>query len=157
MISITKSLEHMAWSNQQIFAELSKLPEDVYGLRAAEGEWPLGRIATHLLGSGEWYRYILTGRKWTEITAIRTHEILKESALYLAALDQVLIDQSKLADEIIQFQNENGEDKTTRSLILAQAVMHSAEHKGQLATILKMHGYFLDLDRFDVWSFESTH
>ena len=157
MISITKSLQHMAWSNQQIFAALGEMPEDIYSLRAAEGEWPLGRIATHLLGSGEWYRYILTGQKWSELKAIRTHDILRDSAIYLAQLDQVLIDQSKLDDEIIEFENENGKDKTSRSLILSQAVMHSAEHKGQLATILKMHGYFLDLDKYDVWSFESKN
>ena len=147
----------MAWSNQQVFKALGELPEDIYGLRAADGEWPLGRIATHFLGSGEWYRYILTGEKWTDLTSIRTHEILKESAKYLAALDQVLIEQSNLDDEVIEFENENGKDKTTRSLILSQAVMHSAEHKGQLATILKMHGYFLDLDQYDVWSFESKN
>ena len=147
----------MAWSNPQIFKALGELPEDIHGLRAADGEWPLGRIATHFLGSGEWYRYILTGEKWTDLTSIRTHEILKESAKYLAALDQVLIEQSNLDDEVIEFENENGKDKTTRSLILSQAVMHSAEHKGQLATILKMHGYFLDLDQYDVWSFESKN
>ena len=37
MISLTKSLEHMAWSNQKVFEQLSKLPDDIYGLRAAEG------------------------------------------------------------------------------------------------------------------------
>ena len=155
MISITKSLEHMAWSNQQIFKALSELPEEIYGLRAAEGEWPLGRIATHLLGSGEWYRYILTGEKWTDLKSIRDHQILFDSAQHLANLDQILIEQSKLEDEIIEFQNENGLDRTTRSMVLSQAVMHAAEHKGQMATVLKMHGFLLDLDRFDLWSFES--
>ena len=155
MISITKSLEHMAWSNQQIFKALSELPEEIYGLRAAEGEWPLGRIATHLLGSGEWYRYILTGEKWTDLKSIRDHQILLDSAQHLANLDQILIEQSKLEDEIIEFQNENGLDRTTRSMVLSQAVMHAAEHKGQMATVLKMHGFLLDLDRFDLWSFES--
>ena len=155
MISITKSLEHMAWSNQQIFKALSELPEEIYGLRAAEGEWPVGRITKHLLGSGEWYRYILTGEKWTDLKSIRDHQILFDSAQHLANLDQILIEQSKLEDEIIEFQNENGLDRTTRSMVLSQAVMHAAEHKGQMATVLKMHGFLLDLDRFDLWSFES--
>jgi uncharacterized damage-inducible protein DinB len=145
----------MAWSNQQIFKALSELPEEIYGLRAAEGEWPLGRITTHLLGSGEWYRFILTGEKWTDLKSIRDHQILFDSAQHLANLDQILIEQSKLEDELIEFQNENGLDKTTRSMVLSQAVMHAAEHKGQMATVLKMHGFSLDLDRFDLWSFES--
>ena len=30
MITLTKSLEHMAWSNQKVFEQLSKLPDDIY-------------------------------------------------------------------------------------------------------------------------------
>ena len=48
MISTEVSLKHMAWSNQLIFEEVSKLPEEIYGLKAAEGEWPVGKILTHL-------------------------------------------------------------------------------------------------------------
>jgi uncharacterized damage-inducible protein DinB len=114
MISINKSLKHMAWSNQEIFKELSNLPENIYELKAAEGEWTLGRIATHFLGSGEWYRYILTGQTWSDLSTIGTHEILIKSAHYLATLDQVLIDQSNLEDEILEFETENGNAKTSK-------------------------------------------
>ena len=154
MISLTKSLEHMAWSNQKVFEQLSKLPDDIYGLRAAEGEWPLGQIATHFLGSGEWYRFLLTGIKWTELEKIHSNEILLRSAKHLAELDKVMIEESLKPDgEITFIGDDEKEHKTTRGLVLAQAVMHTAEHKGQLATILKVHGYHLDLDALDHWSF----
>jgi uncharacterized damage-inducible protein DinB len=153
MISITKSLEHMAWSNQQIFKALSELPEEIYGLRAAEGEWPVGGIVTHFLNAAEWYRYILTEIRWTDIEPIKSHEILRDSAVKLAEMDQVLIAQSLLSDDEISFLNENGPDKTRRVVVLSQALSHTAEHKGQLATILKMHGYHLDLDALDHWTF----
>ena len=153
MISITNSLEHMAWSNQQIFKALSDLPEEIYGLRAADGEWPVGRIVTHFLNAAEWYRYILTGIRWTDIEPIKSHAILRASAVKLAEMDQVLITQSLLSDDEITFENENGPDKTRRVVVLSQALSHTAEHKGQLATILKMHGYHLDLDALDHWAF----
>ena len=155
MISIKKSLEHMAWSNQEIFKAINELPEDIYRLRAAEGEWPVGRLLTHLLGSGEWFRYCLTSEKWTDLTSIRSHKILIEQAPYLAQLDQLLIEQSDLSDEELTVEGEEGPIKTTRSMILSQAPMHAAEHKGQIATILKIHGFNLDLDKYDLWSFES--
>lgn len=146
----------MAWSNQKVFEELGKLPESIYGLRAAENEWPLGRIATHFLGAAEWYRYLLTGISWTELEKIENHKILSRSANYLEELDKLLIKESLLPDREITFIGDDGnEHKTTRSLVLSQAVMHTAEHKGQLATILKMHGWHLDLDALDHWSFAS--
>lgn len=154
MISLTKSLEHMAWSNQKVFEELGKLSENIYGLRAAEGEWPLGQLVTHFLGSGEWYQFLLTGIKWTELEKIQSHEILARSAKHLALLDEVMIKESLKPDGEISFiGDDEKEHKTTRGLVLAQAVMHTAEHKGQLATILKMHGFHLDLDALDHWSF----
>ena len=158
MISITNSLEHMAWSNQKVFEQLAKFPESIYGLKAAEGEWPVGQIATHFLGSGEWYRFLLTDTKWTELERINSHEILLRSAKYLAELDQTLINESLKPDSEIKFiGDDENEHTTTRGLVLAQAIMHTAEHKGQLATILKQHGFHLDLDALDHWSYASRN
>ena len=145
----------MAWSNQQIFDEVSKLPDEIYALRASEGEWPVGKILNHLLNAAEWFRYCLTGQKWSEIPRITSSAKLLELRPYLLELDNELIAQAKLEDELLTFQDENGPVSASRSLILAQAVMHTAEHKGQLATILKANGFELDLDKFDVWTFES--
>jgi uncharacterized damage-inducible protein DinB len=157
MISLTNSLEHMAWSNQKVFQQIGQLPESIYGLRAAESEWPLGKIMTHFLGAGEWYRFLLTDAKWTDLEKIQSHEILARSAKYLADLDLVMIEESLKPDGEITFKGDDGnQHKTTRGLVLAQAVMHTAEHKGQLATILKMHGHHLDLDALDHWSFASN-
>lgn len=145
----------MAWSNQENIKAISTLPDQIYGLRAAEGEWPIGKLLNHfLIGSGEWYRYILTGAKWTDVEKVTSSEILLKYAPYVAELDAGLIAQSKLDDEVIEFEGENGIGRTSRSLVLSQAVMHAAEHKGQVATVLKANGFFLDLDKYDHWSFE---
>ena len=155
MNAIEIALKHMAWSNQKIFTEIAELPEDIYGLSAAEGEWSIGRLLTHFIGAAEWYRYCLTGQKWEEDVAIRSHEILKSQAVHLGNLDSVLINQASLPEENVTFNDESGPKTVTRFLILAQTVSHTAEHKGQIAAILKMHGHHLDLDRYDVWSYQS--
>lgn len=157
MIYIKKSLEHMAWSSQEIFTEISNLPTDIYGLRAADGEWPVGKILNHFVNAAEWFRYCLTGIKWSDLPRINNPETLLKMKSYLAELDQTLINQSELEDKILSFNDENGPAKASRTMILSQTVMHTAEHKGQLSTILKMHGYELDLDKYDVWSFESSN
>ena len=145
----------MAWSNQEIFDAISKLPSEIYTLRAADGEWPVGKLLNHFLNAGEWFRYCLTGLKWSDLPRIDNSEALLKMKSYMAELDKVLIDQADLQDEAVTFNDENGPVTATRSVILAQAVAHTAEHKGQIATILKMQGYELDLDKYDVWSFAS--
>ena len=156
MITIAKSLRHMAWSNEQIFFELSQLPDDIYGLRAADGEWPVGKILNHFFVAAEWYRFLLTGEPWTEIPKITTARKLIETQPYLALLDQVLIAESKKDDAVITYTDDDGTQKsTTRALVLSQAVTHTAEHKGQLATILKANEFELNLDEYDLWKYES--
>ena len=153
MISLEVALKHTAWSNQKVFHEISELPSDIYQLRAAEGEWPIGQLLTHLIGAAEWYRYCLTLEPWGEVVPINNHEILKLEAGKLAQLDHLLINQAQLDNDLMTFEDENGPSTYRRSVILTQAQMHSAEHKGQIATILKAHGHHLDLDRFDVLAY----
>jgi uncharacterized damage-inducible protein DinB len=153
MIGIKHSLEHAAWSNQEFFKQVVRLPESIYSLAAIEGEWSVGRLLAHLADSGEWYRYILTGEMWTDIRAVSSHQEATLLSGYLAELDAGLVQQADLEDEILTFQDESGPSQAARSLILAQAVMHAAEHKGQIASILKSSGFHLDLDGLDVWAF----
>lgn len=158
MITIEKALKHMAWSNQEIFNAISKMPDEVYGLRAAEGEWPVGKLLNHLVNAAEWFRFLLTGEKWSDLPRITNKEVLVQMRDYLSQIDQTLIAAAALPDAQLTFIDDEGkEQQASRSLVLTQAVMHTAEHKGQLATILKSHGHFLDLDSFDLWSYESRN
>ncbi|MEY4624175.1 MAG: DinB family, partial [Actinomycetota bacterium] len=87
------------------------------------------------------------------VIPINNHEILSLEAGKLARLDQLLINQAQLDDDLMTFDDENGPATYPRSVILTQAQMHAAEHKGQIVTILKMHGHHLDLDKHDVWAY----
>ena len=39
------------------------------------------------------------------------------------------------------------------SFILSQPAIHMAEHKGEIATILKQHGFHINLNELDVRSY----
>ena len=154
-ISLELSLKHLAWSNQKFFTYFGDLPDEVFGLKAADGEWPVGQILTHFAGSGEWYHYCLSGGMWSDLKPITSGAIALEYLPIMAKLDAVLYDNHLLADEKLEIEGEDGIIHATRSLILSQAIMHSAEHKGQIAAILKQHGHHSDLDSLDVWSYVS--
>ena len=153
MVSLEVSLRHLAWSNQKVFTNFSTAPDEVFGLRAAEDEWPIGQLLTHLAGSTEWYRYCLNGTLWTDLKPVTSSAVAAEYLPIMANLDQVLLDNVSFADEDLVIQADGEIIHATRALILSQAVVHAAEHKGQIATILKQHGHHLDLDALDVWVF----
>ena len=154
-ISLELSLRHLAWSNQKFFGYFGSQPDEVFGLRAAEGEWPVGKILTHFAGSGEWYSYCLSGTQWTDLKPITTGSIALEYLPIMAKLDAHLLENLSLPDDKLEIEGEDGIIHATRSLILSQAVMHSAEHKGQIAAIMKQHGHHIDLDALDVWCYVS--
>lgn len=154
-ISLELSLKHLAWSNQKFFSYFADLPDEVFGFRAAEGEWPVGQILTHFAGSGEWYSYCLSGAQWTDLKPITSGPIAREYLPIMAKLDGHLLENLSLPDDVLDVESEEGIIHPTRSLILSQAVMHSAEHKGQIATIMRQHGHHIDLDALDVWNFVS--
>ena len=153
MISLETSLKHMAWSNQKVFNFFAEQPEDVFGLKAVEGEWSIGQILSHLAGSGEWYRYCLNKTEWTDLKPIINGSVAKEFLAIMAELDEVLVTAVTGPDLDLVIEGNNGIITATTSLILSQSVIHAAEHKGQIATIMKRHRRHLDLDALDVWSF----
>ena len=153
MISLALSLRHMAWSNQKFFGYFTELPDEVFGLSAAEGEWPVGQLLTHFAGSGQWYRYCLGGADWSELTPVTTGAIARQYLEIMAELDAFLLEHVDRQDEALVIDGEDGPINATRSLILSQAVMHSAEHKGQIAEIMRANGWEIALDPLDVWSY----
>jgi hypothetical protein len=157
MISLELSLKHLAWSNQKFFSYFGEMSDEVFGLKAEEGEWPIGKILTHFAGSGEWYNYCLSGAQWTDLNPITSGSIAREYLPIMAKLDAHLLENLSLPDDVLDVESEEGIIHPTRSLILSQAVMHSAEHKGQIAAIMKEHGHHIDLDALDVWSYVSQN
>ncbi len=153
MISLEVALKHLAWSNQKFLAQFADQPDEVFALRAADDEWPIGQLLTHLVGSSHWYRYCLTGIDWIDLTPLTDAKLVGEYRTLIAELDQHLIENASLDEESLTVVTGDESFTVQRSLILSQAVMHAAEHKGQIATIMKQHGHHIDLDELDVWAF----
>ena len=153
MISLKTSIKHLAWSNQKFFGYFVDMPEEVFTYRAADGEWPVSKLLSHIAGSEEWFRYCLTGMEGSELKSVTNGSIVREYLLIMANLDAVLLSEASKPDEVLEIEDESGIFHAKRSLILSQAVMHAAEHKGQIATILKQNHIHVDLDALDVWSF----
>ncbi len=154
-IDLSIALRHLAWSNQKFFSYFGDQPDEVFDLRAANGEWPVGKILIHFARSGEWFRYCLNQQAWSDLKRITSGSIALEYLPIMAELDAVLLEYQALPDEDLIIDSDDGEIQATRSLILSQAVMHSAEHKGQIAAIMKQHGHHFDLDALDIWNYAS--
>ena len=58
-----------------------------------------------------------------------------------------------LEDEEIIFHAGGNPRSGTRSFILSQPSFHMSEHKGEIATILKQHGFHINLNELDVRSY----
>ena len=157
MISMTTSLRHMAWADDCIFEKLTNLTSQELEYSLIPGESSVGYLARHIVGGAEWYRYILTGIMYTDlqlptdtsgIVALRTH---------LLSVNKTIIDQAELSPELLNYTNEMGPAQAQRSMILAEAVLHAAEHRTQIVATLKVHGNSeIDLDRFDLWHFKDN-
>jgi uncharacterized damage-inducible protein DinB len=156
MISVETSIRHLAWSNQLFFSYFVSQPLDVFALRAADGEWTVGQLLSHIANSGSWFRYCLQGEDWSDYEAITNGTMIKDFLKILTELDSVLLSEVSKPDEELVIEAGDEVIHATRSLILSQAAMHAAEHKGQIATILKQNGHHIDLDELDVWKFVAT-
>jgi uncharacterized damage-inducible protein DinB len=154
MISLDMSLRHMAWADAKLFGALQELPESSLKCTYAAPEWSVAHIAMHLLQGAEWYCYILTGSKWTELREPETSADVAELGAYLQRMYATLIEQCSLPDEMVDFEDEDGINSKPRAMVLAQAVYHSIEHRTQIAIALEINGNrAIDLDTYDLWHF----
>jgi len=156
MITLEISLRHLTWSNQRFFSLFDEMPEEVFSLRSAENEWSVGELLVHVVDAQRWFKYCLEGGvEWTLpklkpiVNSIDSHEYLP----VIADLDAVLLENLLLEDEEIVFHAGGNARSGTRSFILSQPAIHMAEHKGEIATILKQHGFHINLNELDVRSY----
>ena len=154
MISLDMSLRHMAWADTKLFSALQELPESALKSSYASPEWSVAHIAMHMLQGAEWYCFILTGSKWTELREPESAADVAEMSAYLQRMYETLIEQSTLPDEMVDFEDEDGMNSKPRSMVLAQAIYHSIEHRTQIAIALETNGNrAIDLDTYDLWNF----
>ena len=159
MIDLARGLRHLSWADDWMFDRLAELPPESMLARYGQS-WTVARLAIHIVGGAEWYRYCLTGEPETDLTPPSTEpRVLQEYVLslrrHLASMDGVLLDQASLRDEPVSFMDEDGERVALRSTILTQACLHGIEHRAQISCALEVSGFpGLPLDDVDLWAFE---
>jgi uncharacterized damage-inducible protein DinB len=124
--------------------------KEALSLRLTDGEWTVGKLLSHIANSEAWFRYCLIGEDWTDFEEITNVQALQKFLEIIAKLDSKLMKEVAKTDQELVITAGDQIIHATRSLILSQAVMHAAEHKGQIASILKLNGYHIDLDDLDV-------
>ncbi len=155
MITLETSIAHMLWSDQKFFDQILELPEDCLTLVAAPGEWSVGHLMMHFVESAEWFHFCLTKTPWSEHLPAQTMADVRRFKSHLGDLGTALQLQVNMDDELLSIDTGGKTIPAKRSMILSQAVAHTAEHKGQIASILRSNGMVIDLDRIDVWHFAS--
>lgn len=156
MIDLGRGLRHMAWANDRFLAGLASIPDAALTVSYAPDAWPVARLATHIVGAAEWYRYCLTGAMWTDIAEPVTGAQVEPLRAYLGELDAVLLEQAALPEAELSFVDEDGPRTALRSTLLTQAIVHAGEHRAQIACALAAHGFAgPSLDDIDLWAFEA--
>ena len=157
MQHLKTGLLHTAWADNLLFEKLAQCPEEILGWHYADPEWPITRIAAHIVDGAEWYKYVLTGIRWTDVKYAQAIGELEPLRVQLAQVHQIFLAQLYLPDELIEFEDENGLRKVMRSTVLNQIAYHSTEHRAQIFVALQINGYTkISADDFDVWAWEAS-
>ncbi len=154
--TLSRLFRHMAWANNQLFTQLSTLPEPALTYSAWNPEWTVSKIANHIV--------IAQGRFLTRLQKI---EPLPESEFEAttegmrALVQKSLENDAKLQqfldlpDEMLTFIRYGKTVSFLTSSVLAQVIHHATEHRAQIADILAVNEMdVINLDSLDLWSFE---
>ena len=157
MQHLKTGLLHAAWADDQLFKKLQEIPEDCLGFIYADPDWPVGKIATHIVSGLEWYKYVLTGVKWDDVIPTRTHQDIETLRIQAARLHALFLDLLAQPDEMVSFEDEDGPRQVMRSTVLNQICYHSTEHRAQIFVALQINGQLgISADDFDLWAYESS-
>ena len=153
-----RSFNHMRWANNQLFNQLSELPESALHLSAWNPEWTVATIAHHI--------YIAAGRLISRVTqenppienSAPTSQLEMQKLAELSwERDGKFLALLDTPDEMRTFMRLGKEAKFLTSTILAQAIHHGSEHRAQIADILAVNKMdVINLDAIDLWSFERS-
>jgi len=150
-----RSLRHMAWANQRLYAACSTLPDEALDAYIVNPEWTARQILQHIVSGADWYVYCLGIANWNDIPHPKVITDISKLAQTLAICDAQILSAAAEDDELLTF--EEGEKKMVlRSTLLAEAVLHATEHRAQLMDAIEARGFHaISLDDIDLWSFES--
>ena len=154
MIDITYSLKHMAWANEKLFTELAGLPVECLKATYGPDDWTVAHIAAHIASGDEWYLHLLTSQDESPVSQPKNSQDIIDLRDHMKSYLQKYLEQAKIPDTEIIFDDDAKKIRTSREMLLHQAVYHATEHRAHIATAIEVQGLAkIDLDSYDVWSF----
>lgn len=156
-ISLETMLRHMGWANQQIFSQVSELPDEALGAYITNSDWHVAEILSHIVKAADSYVYRLNGREKSEITMPATMSEIKDLAKKLKKYDSELLELVNQPDRVVEVNRNGVITHWQAATILSQAVHHAIEHRCHAVTALEYKGFKApNLDDYDVWGYESS-
>lgn len=145
----------MGWANQQIFFQVSALPDEALAAYITNPDWHVAEILTHIVKAADSYVYRINGRAKTEMTMPTSMNEIKDLAKQLKHYDVELLELAKQPDRVVEVNRNGVITHWQAATILSQAVHHSIEHRCQAVTALEYKGFKAPvLDDYDVWGYE---
>jgi uncharacterized damage-inducible protein DinB len=156
-ISLEKLMLHMAWANQQIYGQISELPNEALSAFVTNKEWAVSEILFHITRSANSYGCRLNGEKLQDIKAASNMGELVDLASKLKTFDSVLLELAKEPERIVEVNRDGVITHWQASTILSQSIHHATEHRAQAVAALEFRGFKApNLDDYDLWAYERS-
>ena len=157
-VALNRLFRHMAWANNQVFNQLSTLPESALSYSAWNPEWTVGKIANHIVtAQGRFVSRLQKIDPFPEVEFELTSKGMVELAKKSAENDATIQKFLESPDEMLTFLRYGKVVNFLTSTVLAQVVHHATEHRAQIADILAVNNMdVINLDALDLWSFERS-
>ena len=148
----------MAWANNQLFTQLTSLPEAALSFTAWNPEWSVGKIANHIvIAQGRFISRLQKKEPFPENEFPLTSEGMRELTEKSLENDRTLQTFLDRPDEILTFIRYGETVSYLTSSVLAQIVHHATEHRAQIADIMAINKMdVINLDALDFWAFERS-
>ena len=155
-VTLNRLFRHMNWANNQLFTQLSKLPEEALNYSAWNPEWTVAKIAKHIvIAQGRFISRLQKQDPLPESEFPATNNGMNELAIKSLENDQKLQNFLDLPDEMLTFIRYGETVSYLTSSVLAQVIHHATEHRAQIADILAFNKMdVINLDSLDFWTFE---
>ena len=157
-VTLTRLFRHMAWANNQLFTQLSTLPEAALSFSAWNPDWTVGKIANHIvIAQGRLISRIEKRSAPNQIEFPYTSEGMKNLANLAKLNDEKIQTMLDLPEEMLTFIRYGETVSFLNTSVIAQFVHHATEHRAQIADILAVNNMdVINLDAIDLWGFERS-
>lgn len=155
-VTLNRLFRHMTWANNQLFTQLSELPESSLSYAAWNPEWTVGKIANHIvIAQGRFISRLRKEAPMPEDEFPLTTEGMKALTAKSLENDRILQTFLDAPDEMLTFIRYGETVSYLTSSVIAQVVHHATEHRAQIADIMAVNKMdVINLDDLDFWSFE---